>query len=95
MTSTTSQTTSWATASDTPTARTASAARFGPIEFETCTGKPLPEGDWQTVAGYVIDAIDGIPDLGDSVRTELGEFTVMEMDGYAIARLRVRFHALP
>ncbi|NND76463.1 MAG: HlyC/CorC family transporter [Ilumatobacter sp.] len=62
-----------------------------PDEFEGCTGHPLPEGDWQTVAGYVIDALDEIPAAGDSVRTDLGEFTVLEMDGYAIASLRIRF----
>jgi CBS domain containing-hemolysin-like protein len=50
----------------------------------------LPEGEWQTVAGYVIDAVDEIPAAGDRVDTEVGEFEVVEMDGYAIERLRVR-----
>lgn len=61
-------------------------------EFEECTGLRLPDGDWQTVAGYVIDALDEIPAAGERVRTELGTFTVLEMDGYAIARLRVHVH---
>ncbi|WP_394934964.1 hemolysin family protein [uncultured Ilumatobacter sp.] len=60
-----------------------------PDQFEDCTGVAMPEGDWQTVAGYVIDALDEIPAAGDSVRTALGDFTVIEMDGYAIATLRV------
>ena len=59
-------------------------------EFEECTGVPLPDGDWQTVAGYVIAALDEIPTTGDRVRTALGEFEVVEMDGYGIATLRVR-----
>ncbi len=58
-------------------------------EFAECTGRPLPEGDWQTVAGYVIAALDEIPSVGDHVRTEIGEFEVLAMDGYAIDALRV------
>lgn len=61
-----------------------------PDQFEEFTGTALPAGDWQTVAGYMIAALDEIPSAGDSVRTELGEFTVLEMDGYAIASLRVK-----
>ncbi len=59
-------------------------------EFEEGTGVPLPVGDWQTVAGYVIAALDEIPSVGDRVRTELGEFEVLSMDGYGIEALRVR-----
>jgi len=58
--------------------------------FEECTGVALPEGDWQTVAGYVIDALDEIPSVGDRVSTPVGEFEVTSMDGYAIDALRVR-----
>ena len=64
-----------------------------PDQFEECTGVALPEGDWQTVAGYVIDALDEIPSPGDSVRTVLGDFTVIAMDGYAIATLRVKLRS--
>jgi CBS domain containing-hemolysin-like protein len=58
--------------------------------FEECTGVALPEGDWQTVAGYVIDALDDIPSEGDRVLTDIGEFEVVGMDGFAIDTLRVR-----
>ncbi len=61
-----------------------------PDEFSSCTGVELPEGDWQTVAGYVIDAADGIPSVGDVIHTDLGTFEVVLMDGYAIDELRVR-----
>jgi CBS domain containing-hemolysin-like protein len=50
----------------------------------------LPEGDWQTVAGFVIDVLDEIPAQGDRIPTDLGEFEVVEMDGYAIETLHVR-----
>ena len=59
-------------------------------QFEECTGVELPEGDWQTVAGYVIDAFDDIPSEGDRVLTDIGEFEVLTMDGFAIDALRVR-----
>lgn len=64
-----------------------------PDQFEDYTGAKLPTGDWQTVAGYAIDAFDEIPAAGDTVVTELGQFTVVEMDGFAIATLRVRLTA--
>jgi CBS domain containing-hemolysin-like protein len=61
-----------------------------PDEFEEGTGVKLPDGDWQTVAGYVIAALDEIPSVGDRVETEIGEFEVLAMDAYAIDTLRVR-----
>ncbi|MDX2379966.1 MAG: hemolysin family protein [Acidimicrobiia bacterium] len=60
-----------------------------PDEFEARVGTPIPDGDWQTVAGYVIGVVDEIPATGDVVTTPVGEFTVLAMDGYAIDRLRV------
>jgi CBS domain containing-hemolysin-like protein len=63
--------------------------------FEECTGVALPDGDWQTVAGYVIDALDEIPAEGEHVHTDLGEFEVVEMDGYAIETLHVRLAHVP
>ena len=59
-------------------------------EFEDCTGLVLPAGDWQTVAGYVIAALDEIPSAGDRVRTPVGEFEVLTMDGYGIDTLRFK-----
>ena len=65
-----------------------------PDEFEECTGVTLPDGEWTTVAGYVISALDEIPAAGDRVATELGEFEVLGMDGYAIDSLRIRVNAV-
>ncbi|MFT6291022.1 MAG: putative hemolysin [Ilumatobacter sp.] len=58
-------------------------------EFAEYTGAELPKGDWQTVAGYVIAALDEIPAVGDRVDTEIGQFEVLTMDAYAIDSLRV------
>lgn len=60
-----------------------------PEDFSACTGIDLPEGDWQTVAGYVIYAAAGIPSVGDVIHTDLGSFEVVAMDGYAIDVLTV------
>lgn len=62
-------------------------------EFGQGTGVELPEGDWQTVAGYVIAAFDEIPTVGDRVDTAIGTFEVLAMDGYAIDSLRFRVTA--
>ncbi|RLE25180.1 MAG: cobalt transporter, partial [Actinobacteria bacterium] len=61
-----------------------------PEQFEEFLGIALPDGDWQTVAGYVIDVLDEIPGVGDRIETAIGEFQVLAMDGYAIDVLRVR-----
>lgn len=58
--------------------------------FAESTGVALPDGDWQTVAGYVIDAFDDIPTQGDLVPTDIGTFEVLKMDGFAIDELQVR-----
>ena len=65
-----------------------------PDQFEECTGVPLPVGDWQTVAGYLIDVLDEIPSGGDVIATPVGEFEVLAMDGYAIDSLRVRVNVV-
>ena len=62
-------------------------------EFEECTGAELPEGDWQTVAGFVIAALDEIPAVGDRVDTTIGQFEVLAMDGFAIDAMRFRVTA--
>jgi CBS domain containing-hemolysin-like protein len=64
-----------------------------PDQFEDCTGVALPNGDWHTLAGYVIDAFDEIPSAGDVVTTDVGDFEVLAMDGYAIDVVRVRVAA--
>ncbi len=59
-------------------------------QFEEWVGVELPDGEWHTLAGYVIAAFDEIPAVGDHVTTEVGTFEVLAMDGFAIDLLRVR-----
>jgi putative hemolysin len=58
-------------------------------EFAEQTGIVLPEGPYETVAGYVLAALGELPSAGDSVRVPGYVIAVTEMDGRRIARLRV------
>jgi putative hemolysin len=58
-------------------------------EFAEQTGFELPEGPYETVAGYVLAALGKIPAVGDQVQVKRHTITVTEMDGRRIARLRV------
>ena len=58
-------------------------------EFAEQTGIELPEGPYETVAGFVLAALGELPTEGDSVKVPGYTITVTEMDGRRIARLRV------
>lgn len=59
-------------------------------EFAEQTGIRLPEGPYETVAGYVLAALGELPSPGDAVAVPGYTITVTEMDGRRIARLRVK-----
>jgi len=58
-------------------------------EFTEQTGIELPEGPYETAAGYVLAALGDLPSVGDSVQAAGRTITVTELDGRRIARLRV------
>jgi len=58
-------------------------------EFTEQTGIELPEGPYETAAGYVLAALGDLPSVGDSVQASGRTITVTELDGRRIARLRV------
>jgi putative hemolysin len=58
-------------------------------EFEEQTGLRLPEGPYETVAGYVLAVLGRLPVMGDAVEVNDNRLTVTEMDGRRIARIRV------
>ena len=58
-------------------------------EFREQTGVELPEGPYETAAGYVLAVLGDLPKLGDEVRVASRLLTVTELDGRRIARLRV------
>jgi putative hemolysin len=64
-------------------------------EFTEQTGIELPEGPYETAAGYVLAALGDLPSAGDSVQVAGRTITVTEMDGRRIARLRVTATPVP
>jgi putative hemolysin len=58
-------------------------------DFAVTTGLRLPEGPYETVAGYVLAELGRLPVVGDTVTVEGRELTVLELDGRRIARLSV------
>ncbi|MCO1577449.1 hemolysin family protein [Crossiella sp. SN42] len=58
-------------------------------EVAEATGFDLPDGDYETIAGYVLYRLGRIPQVGDEVRHDGWRLTVMRMDRNRIAELRV------
>ena len=58
-------------------------------EFAEQTGVELPEGPYETVAGYVLATLGQLPTDHESVEVAGRRLTVTEMDGRRIARVRV------
>jgi len=58
-------------------------------EFAEQTSIRLPEGPYETVAGYVLATLGELPAPGDAVEIPGYTITVNEMDGRRISRLRV------
>lgn len=58
-------------------------------DFADETGIVLPEGPYETVAGFVVSQLGEVPELGDEVIAASHRFEVTELDGRRIARVRV------
>jgi CBS domain containing-hemolysin-like protein len=52
------------------------------------TGIPVPEGRYETVAGFVVERLGRLPEEGESVTIEGWRLTVAEVDGRRVDRLR-------
>ncbi len=59
-------------------------------EIERFTGIDLPEGEYDTVAGLVLDRLERIPEVGDSVVVDGILIEVLAVEDFAIQRLRLR-----
>ncbi len=55
-----------------------------PDEVKDTTGFEMPEGPYDTIAGFLLWLFDGIPRAGDHVSHKGWEFKVVEMDGNRI-----------
>ncbi|MDZ4089952.1 MAG: hemolysin family protein [Arthrobacter sp.] len=58
-------------------------------EFQSVTGLALPDGHYETVAGYVMDRLGRLPRNGDRVEVAGHVLRVVAMDGLRIGRIRV------
>ena len=58
-------------------------------EFAEQTGIELPEGPYETVAGYLLAALGHLPGAGESAEVVGRKLTVTQLDGRRIARVRV------
>ncbi len=59
-------------------------------EIERVTGYDLPEGDFDTVAGLVLDRLERIPEVGDHVNVDGVRIDVLAVDEFAIEQVRLR-----
>jgi hypothetical protein len=58
-------------------------------DFNDAFGTEIDDEDFNTVGGAVFHAMGRVPGVGDTVASHGLEFTVIEMDGSRIVRLRV------
>src|SRR3954447_2391229 len=58
-------------------------------DFADEAGFQLPEGRYETVAGFVVAALGHLPAMGDEVTIAGRRLTVTELDGRRIARVQV------
>ena len=61
-----------------------------PDELAAGTGIELPDGPWETVAGYVLAELGRMPTEGDRLATAAGMFRISAMDGYRVTELELR-----
>jgi putative hemolysin len=58
-------------------------------DFEDEAGFALPEGPYETVAGFVLAALGHIPEVGEAVDVAGHRLVVTETDGRRVARVRL------
>jgi putative hemolysin len=58
-------------------------------DFAEESGVRLPDGPYETVAGYVMAELGHLPQIGESVDVNGYRLTVAELDGRRVARVRV------
>ena len=58
-------------------------------DFAEQTGVELPDGPYETVAGYVMATLGRLPRVGDSVPIDGHRLEVLSLDGRRVARLRL------
>ena len=65
------------------------AGRLSLDEVYDCTKLRLPDGDYETLAGFVLDRLGHIPEVGDGFTYEDWSIDVLEMDRHRVASVRL------
>jgi putative hemolysin len=55
-------------------------------------GVPIPSGDYETIAGYILDQRGTIPKPGDKIETDALTITISDADARSIRRVRIRIN---
>lgn len=63
-------------------------------DFEDQTCIELPEGPFETIAGFIISQLGQLPQIGDKVDLANHEFLVTELDGRRVSRVQVVTHEI-
>ncbi len=58
-------------------------------ELVDLTGFEMPDGDYETLAGYVLTLFGRIPEVGDRIEADGWAFEVLERDRLRVARIRL------
>jgi CBS domain containing-hemolysin-like protein len=66
-----------------------------PDEVRDRTGVPVPEGRYETLAGFLAERLQRLPEVGDAVDLEGARLTVESLDGRRVARVRAERVAVP
>jgi len=64
-------------------------------DFAEQTGIEIPDGPYETVAGYLLAALGQLPQLGESAELDGTRLTVTELEGRRISRVKVTESASP
>ncbi|MCP2251583.1 Hemolysin, contains CBS domains [Prauserella aidingensis] len=64
-------------------------------EVADITGFAMPDGDYETIAGLILERLGRIPDVDDAVDIDGWRLTVTEMDRHRIAEVRVERREVP
>jgi CBS domain containing-hemolysin-like protein len=63
-------------------------AMLRPDELFEQTGIEVPDdGEYETVAGYIAEQLERIPEVGDEVETETGTLRVVTVDGARVEQI--------
>ena len=58
-------------------------------DFQDVTGLELPDGPYETVAGYIVSRLGHVPEVGESCAFDGHLLTVVGIDGRRVSRVRV------